>query len=534
MRKPRSPMKVDTFPFLAVLLCAMAALIVVLLVMDRKARQVAQSKASRLASSQQARCQEESAQRFAQERLLREAALAEWQAKHEQLQKRLAAEQAQLQAELLAARQRAADATRLLEKEAARLETVRTQLVRDIEKLAQVEKQLAQANKAHAEALQRLQAAKTARSLSATQIQALERALAQAKRPPAPPDKTFSLVPYGGKRGVNSRPVYVECCKEEVLFHPDKKKIAATQPHLLRDEAVRRLEARGKDAYLMILLRPDGIETYYALRKAVDDLEITFGYEMMDADWHLDLSREPAPTQRADSSAAAQEFDRQAAKRPLATPGPVGTLVELPSVDTSAFGEGPKMGKPLPRPPGPLGLPSLSPPLVPGMPPNHAQPLPSSASSGSPTATQPDQRSAMAPAPAPQQKPATSETAATTRIQPKKPASQKPPLQPVRLENDEVTVFVECYTDSVVVYPSKKSFGLASFRSGSFVSQVKQGLSRPLLGGGTPKLQIRFLIRPGGERMLHSALEQLRPLRVPMSQYRIQPEDDVQQIVSQR
>jgi len=179
-------------------------------------------------------------------------------------------------------------------------------------------------------------------------------------------------------------------------------------------------------------------------------------------------------------------------------------------------------------------LPSLSPPLVAGTPSPQAEPLPPSSPSPLPAAVETAQHPEKSPAPATQQSPTTSAAPTPTRILPKKPASQKEPLRPVRLENDEVTVFVECYPDSVVVYPSKKSFGPASFRSGSFVAQVKQGLSRPLLGGGTPKLQIRFLIRPGGERMLHLALEQLRPLRAPMSQYTIQPEDDVQQIVSQR
>jgi hypothetical protein len=44
MRRPRKHLEVSTFPFLAVLLCAMGALILVLMAMDRKARQAAEAR----------------------------------------------------------------------------------------------------------------------------------------------------------------------------------------------------------------------------------------------------------------------------------------------------------------------------------------------------------------------------------------------------------------------------------------------------------------------------------------------------------
>ena len=47
MRRRRKPLEVSTFPFLAVLLCAMGSLILMLLVMDRRAKAVARAKAQR-------------------------------------------------------------------------------------------------------------------------------------------------------------------------------------------------------------------------------------------------------------------------------------------------------------------------------------------------------------------------------------------------------------------------------------------------------------------------------------------------------
>src|SRR6516164_2368757 len=45
MRRPRQRLQVQTFPFLAVLLCAMGSLILLLLVIDRRAKAVARAKA---------------------------------------------------------------------------------------------------------------------------------------------------------------------------------------------------------------------------------------------------------------------------------------------------------------------------------------------------------------------------------------------------------------------------------------------------------------------------------------------------------
>src|SRR6516162_7662258 len=45
MRRPRRRLSVSTFPFLAVLLCAMGSLILLMLVMDRRAKAVARAKA---------------------------------------------------------------------------------------------------------------------------------------------------------------------------------------------------------------------------------------------------------------------------------------------------------------------------------------------------------------------------------------------------------------------------------------------------------------------------------------------------------
>ena len=68
MRGRRHKLQVSTFPFLAVLLCAMGSLILILLVMDRKAHRAAQARAQREAN----RLAEESAHSAAAQQAERE------------------------------------------------------------------------------------------------------------------------------------------------------------------------------------------------------------------------------------------------------------------------------------------------------------------------------------------------------------------------------------------------------------------------------------------------------------------------------
>ena len=59
MRRPRSKLEVSTFPFLAVLLCAMGSLLLLLFIMDRRAKVAAQNNARESIETRKKRTQEE-------------------------------------------------------------------------------------------------------------------------------------------------------------------------------------------------------------------------------------------------------------------------------------------------------------------------------------------------------------------------------------------------------------------------------------------------------------------------------------------
>src|SRR5919204_3722110 len=66
MRRRRHKLEVSTFPFLAVLLCAMGSLILLLLVIDRRAKAVARAKALEAAMKAEAEDERAAAARAAE------------------------------------------------------------------------------------------------------------------------------------------------------------------------------------------------------------------------------------------------------------------------------------------------------------------------------------------------------------------------------------------------------------------------------------------------------------------------------------
>ena len=148
----------------------------------------------------------------------------------------------------------------------------------------------------------------------------MERTLADLQAARKRQQQMYSLVPYRGKRGDNRRPLYIECSGEELIFHPDHLALHGVMltPSGIREEIERRLEQQcserskgvdnlgsqdrnslggrveqpGENAYLLMLIRPNGIPIYYRVLAALRGLRLDFGYEFIDQDWLLDFSED--------------------------------------------------------------------------------------------------------------------------------------------------------------------------------------------------------------------------------------------------
>jgi hypothetical protein len=364
MRRPRRRLEVSTFPFLAVLLCAMGSLILLLLVLDRRAKAVARARAEEKA--QVARAERDAAVREAAEAAARRAEerAAERERRRAALHDELARTQEQVTGELRAVRERESQAARTAAGHRARWRELLEILGDQHQEVAKAERELAVGRGTAAEALALSESARKEAERLSTQLRGLEVVLDELKAARQREAQTYSLLPYNGKRGSGRRPIYVECATYGLVFHPDRKTFSrVASPREIRDEVEARVNrqrqgilARGGQpdprAYLLMLVRPDGIATYYQTVAALQGREIDFGYEFIDADWVLDLPDDDSapPTQpwmaarRVVVAPADPSVPRRDVKGLRAGTGPEGGGEELDG-DAGRAGGGPRLAR---------------------------------------------------------------------------------------------------------------------------------------------------------------------------------------------
>lgn len=298
MRRPRQKLTVSTFPFLAVLLSAMGALILLLLVMDRRAKVVARAKLQEAQETRQARLTSRSLEEEARIR-------AEWQRERDRLHAILLDQQRELSEQLNTVAKQAETTTQKTQEHKASLEILRTrlesekrQLDRATTEMAQLKSELEKANRGAGHS-------RSAFAKWTGELLELERTLSELKRIRHQQGESYSLVPYRGKLGEARRPIYVECSTRGLVFHPEATLIEnprvegsrirteINQRGLLleKEKTSSRPAPRRESAspYVLFLVRPDGIDHYYEALAALSGFDIDLGYELIDAHWALDI-----------------------------------------------------------------------------------------------------------------------------------------------------------------------------------------------------------------------------------------------------
>jgi hypothetical protein len=261
---------VSLFPFLAVLLCAMGALIVLLVVITRQARLAAVARAE-ASLSQSAPTAE----------VRQELEMIEWRIEQiVQSRDATAAGLSDRRAEL----SHLEDHSRRLREE---IETAARTLESLVEP-AGIDDASFAARNAQLEGLE-------------AEIRAAE--AAQSERPDRVP-RTFAVVPYVGPRGTRRRPMYVECRRDGIVLQPEgirlteddfdgplgpRNPLAAAllaEQEYLNSQRVSAETDPGRP-YPLFLIRPDGIAAYYVALSAMAGWGSEHGYELVDADWQL-------------------------------------------------------------------------------------------------------------------------------------------------------------------------------------------------------------------------------------------------------
>ena len=304
MRGRRHKLQVSTFPFLAVLLCAMGSLILILLVMDRKAHRAALNRARQ----QAAKLAEESARGETERERIRVRALAEQEKKRQDQHAKLTDQQIELQLQMRKVREQLREIAARLHYEQDTSTELKHKVKNDRDRLHEDEQLLLALRSRAQQSENRSKESNQTLHRMTVDLLRMEQALKDLKAAQQQERKTFSVVPYHGRRGENQRPIYVECGADGVVFHPERKAMSVYSPWSgsrgspggVRTEVERRIaKQRAKLAnlpgnkeikpYLLLLVRPAGVNNYYLFQRSLVGLDLKFGYEFIDDDWVLDF-----------------------------------------------------------------------------------------------------------------------------------------------------------------------------------------------------------------------------------------------------
>jgi hypothetical protein len=320
---------VQLFPFLAVLVSALGALVLLLIAINRQVALQAVAAAAR-ALAEQTNGVEDSLNR-----------------QRGELEHDIGA----LRREIGDTRSRVAAVGRSVE---SRKNAVRSSEIRSTE----LEGKLADLRAHRAEVAERVSSIRQ-------EIEALHESKARAASEAPDPDRTFVPVVHPGVNGTTRRPIYLECTDRGVIVQPDQVLIPSwvlelEEGRATLSQAVRALseyfvvrDARNRsgksktesEPYPLLLVRPSGVVMYYAARQALEGLEVPFGYELIERDWTLQFPPSDPAARGVLAAALATKPTATAAANPL---DPAGRRL------TGAAGRGGGVGNGTPNSPGSL------------------------------------------------------------------------------------------------------------------------------------------------------------------------------------
>ena len=299
-RGKREAPRLSLFPFLAVLICTMGALVLLLLSVTRQARlQAAHEAAAKNAEKQ-----------------------SNMTAKLERVQWRVD----QLKSSRKQTAAQLAEARLVLGHIEDHERRLRVQLQDLRQQAAKAEKEGLQPGRFVAPGEDDL------RQLEG-QIAEAQQHLAQAELSAASRPKSYAIVPYDGPNSTRRRPIYIECRGDGVVLQPENiafgeadfdeplgpgnplaAAVRAAREQMLMEHS--NDPQNGGEPYPLLLVRPDGIMAYNCALAAMKSWGSEFGYELIDADWQLKYP--PADASLGHAVVQAVELARQEHARLIA------------------------------------------------------------------------------------------------------------------------------------------------------------------------------------------------------------------------
>lgn len=90
-------------------------------------------------------------------------------------------------------------------------------------------------------------------------------------------------------------PRYIECRKDGVVLYPSEEFVPQEQlddPNSALTKLIDRVKANRDREYLIVALRPNGIDVFEQVRALVEGEGIDIGYEPIDSSWQLTIQQE--------------------------------------------------------------------------------------------------------------------------------------------------------------------------------------------------------------------------------------------------
>ncbi len=185
----------------------------------------------------------------------------------------------------------------------------------------------------------------------------LEEAAERLKTKLSKPTNTkpvFAIIPYEGGNGTHRRPIYLECRADGILIQPEGIFIGIKDlrppygPGNPLDAALRTArnyyapnsESLNTSAYPLLVVRSSGIRTYALARMAMAGWDDQFGYELIEDDMELAYPQSESRLAKELERTLSTARDRQAALV-LAMPGRYRQAMEELSEDKLDFGDEP-------------------------------------------------------------------------------------------------------------------------------------------------------------------------------------------------
>lgn len=287
-RARRDEVAPSLFPFLAVLLCTMGALVLILMLVVSNA----QATAKEIAASVEA-------EQVSEEMV---ALSNEMQKVRENQQKELDKKQGELAH---------------VEDHINRLQNQIEDLVAKYEKLAE-EKDKQNIEQADWETKKK----ELLDSIAKAEEELKEKEDEAKNKKPA-----YSIIPYQGPNGTSRRPIYLECVADGIVIQPDGFKLTLRDlkppygPGNPLDAVLRAIRSHlesieatgGSTPYPLLIVRPDGIRTYAMARGAMASWDDQFGYELVGDDLDLKYPSFERPMNTELEKVVVQARERQIA-----------------------------------------------------------------------------------------------------------------------------------------------------------------------------------------------------------------------------